>query len=127
MIREKTGLVIDAYFSATKLHWFLENVPGARARAEAGDLAFGTIDSWLIWQLTRGKVHVTDASNASRTMLCNIRTGDWDDELLKLFNIPRSVLPRIAASSEVLGEAVDGLAGLELEVGRFPEVKSHCF
>ncbi|HKX60922.1 MAG TPA: glycerol kinase GlpK, partial [Verrucomicrobiae bacterium] len=114
LIREKTGLVIDAYFSATKLHWLLENVPGVRARAEAGELAFGTVDTWLIWQLTRGKVHATDASNASRTMLCNIRTGDWDDELLKLFNVPRSVLPRIAASSEILGEAVDGLAGLPI-------------
>ena len=114
VIREKTGLVIDAYFSATKLHWLLENVAGARARAEAGELAFGTIDTWLIWKLTRGKVHATDASNASRTMLCNIRTGDWDDELLKLFQVPRSVLPRIAGSSEVLGEAVDGLAGLPI-------------
>jgi glycerol kinase len=114
LIREKTGLVIDAYFSATKLHWLLENVPGVRARAEAGELAFGTVDTWLIWQLTRGKVHATDASNASRTMLCNIRTGAWDDELLKLFNVPRSVLPRIAASSEILGEAVDGLAGLPI-------------
>jgi glycerol kinase len=114
VIREKTGLVIDAYFSATKLHWLLENVPGVRARAEAGELAFGTIDTWLVWQLTRGKVHATDASNASRTMLCNIRTGDWDDDLLKLFNVPRSVLPRIVGSSEVLGEAVDGLAGLPI-------------
>lgn len=103
LIREKTGLVIDAYFSATKIKWILDNVPGARKQAEAGELAFGTIDSWIVWQLTRGKVHVTDVSNASRTMLYNINNLDWDDELLELFQIPRNMLPRVAQSSEVYG------------------------
>jgi glycerol kinase len=105
MIREKTGLVIDAYFSGSKLRWILDNVKGARADAEAGKLAFGTVDSWLIWKLTNGKSHVTDPSNASRTMLYNIRTGDWDDELLKTLGVPRSVLPRVCKSSEVYGES----------------------
>jgi glycerol kinase len=104
MIRKKTGLVIDAYFSGTKLAWILNNVPGAKARARAGELAFGTIDSWLVWNLTGGRVHVTDASNASRTMLYNLHTGDWDDELLKLLGVPRAVLPAVRASSEVYGE-----------------------
>jgi glycerol kinase len=103
-IRRTTGLVIDAYFSATKLQWILEHVPGARKRAQAGRLACGTIDSWLVWKLTGGRVHVTDASNASRTMLCNIRTGAWDDSLLELFGVPRSLLPEIRGSSEVYGE-----------------------
>lgn len=103
MIRKKTGLVIDAYFSATKAQWILQNVRGARERAKAGDLAFGTVDSWLIWNLTGGKVHVTDASNASRTMLYDISKGDWDDELLKLFGVPRSMLPEVRSSSEVYG------------------------
>jgi glycerol kinase len=103
MIRRKTGLVIDAYFSATKVQWILQNVRGARERAKAGDLAFGTVDSWLIWNLTGGKVHVTDASNASRTMLYDISKGDWDDELLKLFGVPRSMLPEVMSSSEVYG------------------------
>ncbi|MBL9171706.1 MAG: glycerol kinase GlpK [Verrucomicrobiales bacterium] len=105
LIRKKTGLVIDAYFSATKLQWILQNVPGAKRRAKAGTLAFGTVDSWLIWKLTGGKQHVTDPSNASRTMLFNIKTGRWDDELLDLFEIPRSVLPEVCSSSEVYGEA----------------------
>src|SRR2546428_64795 len=104
LIKRKTGLVVDAYFSGTKLEWLLRNVPGARARAKAGKLAFGTVDSWLVWNLTGGRVHVTDPSNASRTMLFNLRTGDWDDELLELFGVPRSVLPVVASSSEVLGE-----------------------
>jgi glycerol kinase len=103
MIRRKTGLVIDAYFSATKVQWILQNVRGARERAKVGDLAFGTVDSWLIWNLTGGKVHVTDASNASRTMLYDISKGDWDDELLKLFGVPRSMLPEVRSSSEVYG------------------------
>ena len=103
MIRRKTGLVIDAYFSATKVQWILQNVKGARARAKAGQLAFGTVDSWLVWKLTGGKVHVTDASNASRTMLFDIAKGDWDDELLKLFDVPRSMLPEVRSSSEVYG------------------------
>jgi glycerol kinase len=103
MIRRKTGLVIDAYFSATKVQWILQNVRGARERAKVGDLAFGTVDTWLIWNLTGGKVHVTDASNASRTMLYDISKGDWDDELLKLFGVPRSMLPEVRSSSEVYG------------------------
>ena len=103
MIRRKTGLVIDAYFSATKVQWILQNVKGARARAKAGELAFGTVDSWLIWNLTGGNVHATDASNASRTMLFDITKGDWDDELLKLFDVPRSMLPEVRSSSEVYG------------------------
>jgi len=103
VIRKKTGLVIDAYFSATKVQWILQNVRGARERAKVGDLAFGTVDTWLIWNLTGGKVHVTDASNASRTMLYDISKGDWDDELLKLFGVPRSMLPEVRSSSEVYG------------------------
>jgi glycerol kinase len=105
LIQKKTGLVIDAYFSGSKLRWILDNVSGARKQAEAGQLAFGTIDSWLIWKLTEGKQHVTDFTNASRTMLCNISTGDWDDELLEILKVPRSMLPRIAKSSEVYGMA----------------------
>ncbi len=99
----KTGLVIDAYFSASKLRWLLDNVPGARARADSGELAFGTVDSWLLWNLTGGALHVTDATNASRTMLFNIHTLQWDDDLLKLFDIPRSILPAVHSSSEVYG------------------------
>ena len=101
-IKRKTGLVIDAYFSGTKLEWILKNVAGARATAKAGKLAFGTIDTWLIWNLTGGRVHVTDPSNASRTMLFNLK-GAWDDELLKLLGVPRSVLPEVKSSSEVYG------------------------
>ena len=102
-IREKTGLIIDAYFSGTKIKWILDNVPGARERAEAGKLRFGTVDCWLVWQLTRGEVHVTDVSNASRTMLFNINTLEWDQELLDLLGVPRSMMPRVASSSEVYG------------------------
>ena len=104
MIREKTGLIIDAYFSGTKIRWILENVPGARERAEKGELRFGTVDSWLVWNLTGGKVHVTDVSNASRTMLFNINTLQWDQELLDLLNIPISMMPQVRSSSEVYGE-----------------------
>jgi len=114
MIQKKTGLVIDAYFSASKLRWLLDNVPGARQRAEAGELAFGTIDSWLVWNLTGGKLHVTDPSNASRTMLFNIETGAWDRALLKLFNVPASVLPEVRSSSEVYGEASQVLPGVPI-------------
>lgn len=103
MIQSKTGLIIDAYFSATKLKWILDHVEGARAKAEKGELCFGTIDSWLVWKLTNGKVHVTDVSNASRTMLFNIHSLTWDDELLQLFNIPASILPQVKSSSEVYG------------------------
>ncbi|MGB9022321.1 MAG: FGGY family carbohydrate kinase, partial [Candidatus Bathyarchaeia archaeon] len=102
-ILEKTGLIIDAYFSATKVRWILDNVKDARRSAEKGELAFGTVDSWLIWNLTRGKLHITDVSNASRTMLFNIHTLSWDDELLKIFNIPASMLPEVRSSSEVYG------------------------
>src|ERR1041385_4945816 len=104
LIKRKTGLVVDAYFSGTKLEWILRNVSGARAKAKAGTLAFGTVDSWLVWNLTGGRVHVTDPSNASRTMLFNLRTGDWDAELLKLFGVPRAVLPEVRSSSEIYGE-----------------------
>jgi len=103
MIQERTGLVIDAYFSATKLKWILDNVPGARGRAEKGELAFGTVDSWLVWKLTTGRLHITDATNASRTLLLNIHTGQWDDELLRLFDIPAAVLPEVKASSVIYG------------------------
>ena len=102
LFTERTGLLLDAYFSGTKLEWLLDNVPGARARAERGELAFGTIDAWLLWQLSGGAVHATDASNASRTLLYNIHSGDWDEELLALLRVPRAVLPRVVASS---GEA----------------------
>jgi glycerol kinase len=104
MIQEKTGLIVDAYFSATKIKWMLENIAGAREKAERGDLLFGTIDSWLIWNLTGGKVHVTDVTNASRTMLFNIHTLKWDTELLSLFNIPEAILPEVKSCSEVYGE-----------------------
>ena len=103
-IQKKTGLILDAYFSATKLQWILDNVKGARKKAEAGDLAFGTIDSWLIWRLTGGRVHVTDPSNASRTMLFNIHSGKWDAQLLNTFNVPTGLLPDVRSSSEVYGE-----------------------
>ena len=116
LIQQKTGLVLDAYFSATKLAWLLDNVPGARARAEKGELAFGTMDSWLIWNLTAGKVHVTDASNASRTLLFNIHTMQWDEELLALFNIPRSVLPKVVASSGVVGVSDPSLFGASIPI-----------
>lgn len=103
MIRRKTGLIPDAYFSASKIKWILDNVPGARRRAEEGKLLCGTVDTWLVWRLTRGDVHVTDVSNASRTMLFNINTLEWDDDLLKFFNIPASMLPAVKASSEIYG------------------------
>ncbi|OLC76002.1 MAG: glycerol kinase [Acidobacteria bacterium 13_1_40CM_4_65_8] len=109
-IQEKTGLLIDAYFSASKIRWLLDHVPGAKARAEAGKLAFGTVDSWLVWKLTNGKCHVTDVSNASRTMLFNINTLKWDDELLRLFGVPASLLPSVRASSEVYGTVSNALA-----------------
>jgi glycerol kinase len=104
LIKQKTGLVIDSYFSGTKIKWILDNVEGARAKAEAGKLAFGTVDTWLVWNLTRGSKHITDITNASRTMLFNIHTQQWDDEILKLLNIPRSLLPEVKSSSEVYAE-----------------------
>jgi len=109
LFRERTGLVLDAYFSGTKVRWILDNVDGARAAAERGQLAFGTVDSWLVWRLTGGKVHATDASNASRTLMYNIRTGDWDDELLAALDIPRSLLPEVRDSSGDFGETAPGL------------------
>lgn len=102
-IREKTGLIIDAYFSATKIRWILKNVPGAQERAQRGELRFGTIDSWLVWNLTGGETHITDVSNASRTMLFNIHTMHWDEELLSLFEIPKSMMPQVRESSEIYG------------------------
>ena len=112
LIQQRTGLLIDSYFSASKISWILENVPGAHSRAEAGRLAFGTVDTWLLWKLTGGKVHATDASNASRTMLLNIHTGAWDHELLDLFRVPLSMMPAVRSSSEVYGE-VSAAKGLE--------------
>ena len=106
LIRSKTGLVIDPYFSGSKLQWLLDHVAGAREAAERGELAFGTVDSWLLWNLTGGRVHATDVSNASRTMLFNIHSGDWDDELLALMQVPRSVLPQVLPSSHLFGEAL---------------------
>ncbi|MEQ8218073.1 MAG: glycerol kinase GlpK [Arenibacter sp.] len=103
LIRQKTGLVIDSYFSGTKVKWILDNVEGARKRADAGDLIMGTIDSWLIWNMTKGELHITDVTNASRTLLFNINTLEWDDELLELFTIPKSMLPQVKQSSEVYG------------------------
>ena len=113
-IQKKTGLVVDAYFSGSKVRWLLDNVPGARQRADAGQLAFGTIDSWLIWNLTGGQLHITDVSNASRTMLFNLETADWDNELLELINVPRSVLPEIRASSEIYGKTQSAILGGEI-------------
>src|SRR5476649_313041 len=104
ILKEKTGLIVDAYFSATKVKWILDNVPGARERANKGELCFGTIDSWLLWKLTNGKVHATDVSNASRTLLFNIHSLQWDEELLKIFDVPLSMLPEVKSSSEVYGE-----------------------
>jgi len=115
LIQQKTGLLIDAYFSATKLKWILDQVPGARAKAEKGELAFGTIDSWLIWNLTHGTVHATDVSNAARTMLFNIHELKWDAELLQLFDIPTSILPDVRSSSEIYGQAT--LRGLHTSAG----------
>ena len=109
LFRQKTGLVLDAYFSGTKLVWLLDNIPGARDRAEAGELAFGTVDSWLSWNLSGGRLHISDASNASRTLLFNITTLDWDDELLAILGIPRAVLPQVVDSSVVYGETAGEL------------------
>jgi glycerol kinase len=116
LVQQKTGLVIDAYFSGSKVRWLLDNVPGARAKADRGELAFGTIDSWLIWNLTKGAVHVTDPSNASRTMLFNIQTGQWDDELLHLLNVPPTVLPAVKSSSSLLGESTPDLFGGPIKI-----------
>ena len=116
-VQAKTGLVIDAYFCATKIRWILENVPDAKGRAERGELAFGTIDSWLLWNLTAGRVHATDVTNASRTMLLNIESCQWDDDLLDLFEIPRSMLPEVLPSSHVYGESNAELLGAAIKLG----------
>jgi glycerol kinase len=116
LVQQKTGLVIDAYFSGSKVRWILDNVPGARDRAQKGELAFGTVDTWLLWQMTGGAVHATDPSNASRTMLFNIHTGQWDDELLKILKVPREVLPQVRSSSEVYGEAAQSQLGMGVPI-----------
>lgn len=115
-IRRKTGLLLDPYFSATKLGWLLDHIPGARRRAARGELAAGTVDTWLLWQLTGGTVHATDVTNAARTLLLNLHSGDWDDELLRLFRIPRELLPAVRGNSEVLGEVstVPALRGVPI-------------
>jgi glycerol kinase len=116
MIQQKTGLVLDAYFSATKLKWMLDNVPGARQKAQTGKLAFGTVDSWLAWKLTAGALHITDASNASRTLLYNIHTQRWDGELLELFKIPEGVLPCVRNSSEIYGQTAPNLFAAKIPI-----------
>jgi glycerol kinase len=116
LFQRKTGLVIDAYFSGTKVQWILQNVPGARESAERGELAFGTVDSWLVWNLTDGQTHITDASNASRTLMYDIHAGDWDDELLQLLQVPRSMLPQVRASSEVYANTADELLGAPVRI-----------
>lgn len=115
-IQEKTGLIIDSYFSATKVRWVLEHIEGAREKAEKGELAFGTVDSWLIWNLTAGKVHVTDVSNASRTMLYNIHSLTWDKDLLELFGIPSSILPEVKSSSEVYGTTAGNILAAQIQI-----------
>jgi glycerol kinase len=114
LLQQKTGLVSDAYFSASKVRWLLDHIPDARARAERGELAFGTVDSWLCWNLTAGALHVTDATNASRTLFFNIETGDWDEDLLRLLGIPKAILPRIIDSSEICGAARGALEGVPI-------------
>jgi glycerol kinase len=116
VFKEKTGLILNPYFSGTKLAWILDNVEGARKRAENGDLCFGTIDTWLVWKLTEGKVHISDPSNASRTLLFNIHTNEWDDELLKNLNIPKAILPKVTTSSEVYGHTARSLLGGEIPI-----------
>ncbi len=116
LVRRKTGLLLDPYFSGTKLRWLLDNTPGMRERAEAGELAFGTVDSWMAWRLSGGGRHVTDATNASRTLLYDIRDGDWDDELLALFGVPRALLPEVCDSSGVLGESDPALLGAAVPI-----------
>jgi glycerol kinase len=116
LIQQRTGLVVDAYFSASKVKWILDNVEGARARAEKGDLCFGTVDTWLLWNLTKGQVHVTDVSNASRTMLMNLQTLQWDGELEKIFNIPGNMLPQIRSSSEVFGTTQNILTATNIPI-----------
>ena len=115
--RDKTGLVIDPYFSGTKIRWLLDTIPGARAKAEAGRLAFGTVDTWLVWKLTQGKQHITDVTNASRTLLLNIRTGEWDQDLLDVLRIPRQLLPEVRSSSEVYADTSTDLLATAVPIG----------
>src|SRR5262245_16847361 len=117
LVRDRTGLVIDPYFSGTKIKWLLDNVPGARARADAGQLAFGTVDTWLTWHLTGNRTHVTDVSNASRTLLFNIHSNDWDAELLRAFDIPRAILPDVHPSAHAFGMIPAGTLGEPLVIG----------
>src|SRR5271169_6834907 len=116
LVSKRAGLLLDPYFSATKIAWILENVPGARAEAERGDLAFGTVDSFLVWRLTNGKIHVTDATNASRTLLFNIHSGEWDDDLLALFRVPRSMLPEVKDCAAEFGEAAAEYLGAAIPI-----------
>ena len=125
--RQKTGLVIDAYFSATKIKWILDNVPGARERAERQELLFGTVETWLIWKMTKGRAHVTDYSNASRTMLFNINTLQWDDEILAELDIPKSMLPEPKPSSCIYGEADPAFLGGPIPIAARQEIsRRHC-
>jgi glycerol kinase len=117
LVRERTGLVVDPYFSATKIAWLLDNIPGARTRAERGELAFGTVDTWLVWQLTGNRTHVTDVSNAARTMLFNVHTQDWDEELLRLLRVPRPILPEVHPSAHAFGMVPKSLFGEPLIIG----------
>jgi glycerol kinase len=116
LIKEKTGLETDAYFSASKINWILENIPNARKQAENGEILFGTVDAWLVWNLTNGEKHLTDVSNASRTMIFNINTLEWDDDLLEIFRIPEQILPEVKSSSEIYGEinSVKELNGIKI-------------
>ena len=117
LFKTKTGLVLDAYFSGSKVRWLLDNIAGARERAMRGELAFGTVDTWLLWNLTGGAVHATDPSNASRTLLFNLRTGAWDDQLLEALKVPRSLLPEVRQTSEVYGETDEKLFGRKIPIG----------
>lgn len=127
-IRQKTGLILDPYFSASKVSWILQNVPAAHARAELGDLCFGTVDSWLIFNLTGGRTHVTDGSNASRTMLYNIHKQDWDDDLLGLFGIPRAIMPRVVSSSGIVGKTEHALLGMSIPIsGLAGDQQAACY
>lgn len=117
LFHQKTGLLLDPYFSGTKIRWILDNVDGARAKAEKGELAFGTVDSWLVWKMTEGRQHITDASNASRTLLYNIHEGKWDDELLKTLDIPREMLPEVRSSSEVYGDCSEDVCSTLIPIG----------
>jgi glycerol kinase len=116
IFRERTGLLLDAYFSGTKIRWILDRVPAAQERAEAGELLFGTIETWLVWKLTGGRVHVTDVTNASRTLLLNLATGDWDDDLLGILNVPRAMLPTVVSNSEVYGETLTEIFGSPIPI-----------